>query len=268
MPPGRDYCFVGPWSQWVTDQRWSSLSCVSDLTHLSCSPASSVPCSRGWMLGAWQSHSVGSLSLKIDSEKRRRSVSEGRSLSNTRFSYPQSATLWKQANWSHAKATGRPCTWPNRRLAGRAICSNFRQGHGVAGQRECPLESGTVPGDLCTFPLQSGCFLQTPYVWLFSSSRLLDLLEKNGRKVYIWSFFSFSLFFPLFPRKVKRIGKTQQRNQRRREGGKKQDPKIEALFQPCPTPFFLLLCDMTFFFCNLLKILEKSQLFGCEKHSN
>ena len=57
-------------------------------------------------------------------------MSDGRSLLNTRFSCTQPATLLKQAIRSHTKTIGCPCTCADRWLAGRRICSDFRQGRG------------------------------------------------------------------------------------------------------------------------------------------
>ena len=81
-------------------------------------------------------------------------------------------------------------------------------------------------------------------------SSLLDLLTYWKREKNVDTKFLFYSFF--FFRQVKRIGKTQQRNQREEGRRKKQDPKIEAQFKLC-----LLLSS----FCSAIGPFFCSQLF-------
>lgn len=178
-------------------------------------------------------------------------MSDGRSLLNTRFSCTQPATLLKQAVKSHTKTIGCPCTCADRWLAGRGICSDFRQGRGWLERMPFRIwDYFWSPSIFCTVEWSPPSnFLGMSFLLLLNLLTYKGrLLGGKKREENTYNFFFLQSFF--FSRAVKRIGKNKwQRNQRKQgeKKKKKQDPQIETLFKLCPTTFSFLLCNITYF---------------------
>lgn len=246
--------------------------------YCSCFLDTTVPYSRGWILGVRQLHRVWTLCWKsvhrLLGQKKRgegdmQEISEwGQIPCELSCHLPNLPHCWSRQidliqKPSDALAHVQTDGW-------RAEASALISGRAVGTWREYRLESGAVFRALHAFPVQSSYLLQIPHACLVSSSLLTywhssaNLLEKKGRK------HMYRLVFMLF-RKVKRRGKQTTEESKGVGRRKNQDPKIGTVFKLCPISFFFLLCNLTpffFFFGNLLRIQENGQLFGCKLHSN